>query len=69
MGCEIAGWSREELESADKSARDVIYGITHGKFWQPEKVPPAFSEAFAAICQDHRIGEPNLQEEDEEVTV
>ena len=68
MGCEIAGWSPQELEFADKTAREVIYGITHGKFWPLEEVAPAFSEAFAAICQDNRIGKRNLLQEEEEVT-
>lgn len=68
MGCSVADWTPDFLDFADETARDVIHGITHGKFWPLEEVAPAFSEAYAAICQDHRIGKRNLLQEEEEVT-
>ncbi|MGI8979517.1 MAG: PD-(D/E)XK nuclease family protein [Pirellulaceae bacterium] len=65
MGCAIADWSREQLEDADKTARDVIHGITHGIFLPKTEPPPAFSEVYAAICQDNRIGKRRpLQDEE-----
>jgi ATP-dependent helicase/nuclease subunit B len=68
MGCAIAEWHPDFLKTADDTAREVIYGITHGEFWPLEEVAPAFSEAYAAICQDNRIGKRNLLQEEEEVT-
>jgi len=65
MGCSIADWHPDFLKTADQAARDVIYGITHGKFWPPETDAPAFSEVYASICQDRLIGKPNLQPEEE----
>lgn len=65
MGCTIADWSREQLEDADKTARNVIHGITHGVFLPKTEPPPAFSEIYAAICQDNRIGKRRpLQDEE-----
>ncbi|MBC7855628.1 MAG: PD-(D/E)XK nuclease family protein [Pirellulaceae bacterium] len=65
MGCAIADWSREQLEDADKTAREVIHGITHGNFLPKTEPPPAFSEIYAAICQDNRIGKRRpLQDEE-----
>ena len=55
-GCSLADWTPEDLQHADETAREVIHGITHGVFWPPEEAAPAFSEIYAAICQDNRIG-------------
>ena len=50
-----AEWSADELEDADETARRVILSIWNNEFPKAEK-PPAFSEAFAAICQDRIFG-------------
>lgn len=65
MGCAIANWSPEQLDDADKTAREVIYGITHGVFLPMTEPAPAFSEIYAAICQDNRIGKRKLLSEEE----
>lgn len=65
MGCAIANWSLEQLDDADKTAREVIYGITHGVFLPMTEPAPAFSEIYAAICQDNRIGKRKLLSEEE----
>lgn len=53
---EIARWTSEELSQADETAREVIRRIRREIFWPPADPPPAFSEDFAPICQDHRLG-------------
>ena len=35
------------------------------EFWPPASPPPAFSEEFAAICQDDRFGAVIASEESE----
>jgi ATP-dependent helicase/nuclease subunit B len=65
MGCAIADWTPDVLDSADQTARDIIHGITHGKFWPPVEEAPPFSEIFAAICQDNLIGKRRLLEQEE----
>ena len=51
-----ADWDEVLLSSADALARQVIAAIRAGKFWPPKSPPPDFSEDFAAICQDRRLG-------------
>jgi len=45
----VAGWSRDELESAMQCAREVVMGIRAGKF-EPRDVRPE-RDPFAIICQ------------------
>jgi RecB family exonuclease len=51
-----AEWSADDLAQADETARDVIRNIRREIFWPPADPPPAFSDDFAPICQDHRLG-------------
>jgi hypothetical protein len=48
----LADWSPEQLQAAEEVARDVIRAVHRQAFWPPAQPPPAFSEAFAAVCQD-----------------
>jgi hypothetical protein len=52
IGAEVAEWSPADLESADEVARWVVRQVRQEVFWPPVEEPPAFSEDFAAICQD-----------------
>lgn len=47
-----ADWTNEELLDADKVASRVVDSIRDEIFWPPTRPAPAFSEVFAAICQD-----------------
>ena len=51
-----ADWTDAQLEEADETARQVVRDIRNGRFWPPADTPPAFSEPFAAICQDGQFG-------------
>jgi RecB family exonuclease len=51
-----AGWTAEDFASADQAAAEVVRNVRNEKFWPPVTPPPAFSEQFAAICQDDRFG-------------
>jgi hypothetical protein len=64
--CHIAGWSDEELAQADKIAHDVVRKVRNQEFGQPTTPPPAFSEAYAAICQDDQFGARMFADDDEE---
>jgi inactivated superfamily I helicase len=52
----MAEWTSDDLTTADAVARDVLCKIMAGNFWPPTVPPPAFSEDFAAITQDHVLG-------------
>jgi hypothetical protein len=51
----LADWTKEELESADEKAREIIRAIRQQLFPMTSP-PPDFFEDFAAICQDNRLG-------------
>jgi hypothetical protein len=52
----MAEWTPDELAEADEVARHVIRQIRAGIFEPPTLPPPPFSEDFAVITQDHRLG-------------
>ena len=56
VGLEMADWTGSELSAADEAARVVVRQIRERVFWPRTTPPPAFSEDFAVICQDHRLG-------------
>jgi RecB family exonuclease len=58
-----AAWTQDDLDDADRTAADVIRGVRAEVFWPPANPPPAFSEEFAAICQDDRFGAVIANEE------
>ena len=65
----LAGWSQQELDSAEQVIKDVIRNLRDEVFWPPTQPPPRFSEELAAICQDARLGGgvwADLEGEDEE---
>jgi hypothetical protein len=51
----VAGWTEEELKSADEKAAEVIHKVRNQEFWPPAESPPDFSEDFAPICQDNQF--------------
>ncbi len=56
VGPILAAWTEADLREADRTAEDVVRKVRAGVFWPPAKTPPAFSEVFAAICQDDQFG-------------
>jgi RecB family exonuclease len=60
-----AAWTDDDFDDADRAAADVIRRVRAEEFWPPVKPPPAFSEEFAAICQDGRFGAVIAAEEAE----
>ncbi|MEX0702184.1 MAG: PD-(D/E)XK nuclease family protein, partial [Planctomycetales bacterium] len=54
----LADWTRDDLDSADETARTVIRGIraNHWSDLRPIDPPPMFFDEFASICQDGRFG-------------
>ena len=56
IGLQLAEWDVSDLRSADRAAEEVIRGVRAERFWPPAEKPPAFSEAFAAICMDRGSG-------------
>lgn len=56
IGPLFAPWTEEAFAEADRVAEDVVRKIRNGEFWPPTLPPPAFSEEFAAICQDGQFG-------------
>jgi len=66
VGVLVAGWTADELASADEAACEVIRGIRTGKFPdRPTEPPPRGFDEFAWICQESRT--VPLLEKDEEV--
>jgi hypothetical protein len=47
-----AEWDEAELESADRTAEDVVRKVRQESFWPPIQPPPDYFEEFAAICGD-----------------
>jgi hypothetical protein len=47
-----ADWTSAELADADTVAKSVVDKICDEIFWPPTRPAPAFSDVFAAICQD-----------------
>ncbi len=45
-------WTDEDFEQANRAVEEVVRAVRAEKFWPPASRPPAFSEEFAAICQD-----------------
>ena len=56
VGHMAADWTEDDFADADRAAADVIRRVRAKEFWPPANPPPAFSEEFAAICQDGRFG-------------
>ncbi len=56
-----ADWGEDELLDADATAAEVVRSVRSGHF-PLELKPPAFTDDFAAICQDQRIGRPSLED-------
>ncbi|MBC8353089.1 MAG: PD-(D/E)XK nuclease family protein [Planctomycetes bacterium] len=48
----LAKWTEEDLEQADRLAKEIVASVRNERFWPPTDPPPDFSEEFAAICQD-----------------
>lgn len=66
VGASLAPWTDAELAAADRAAEGVVRGVRAERFWPPAKPAPAFSEEFAAICQDDLFGGAAVGEDDEE---
>jgi RecB family exonuclease/inactivated superfamily I helicase len=62
VGRLAAEWTADEFQAADEAAAGVIRNVRAEKFWPPANPPPAFSEDFAAICQDNRFAAAIAQE-------
>ncbi len=56
IGPLFAPWTEKEFCEADRVAEEVVRRIRNADFWPPTLPPPAFSEEFAAICQDGQFG-------------
>ena len=67
---ELAAWTPEQLEDADRVAAEIVRNIRRGVFGPPTVPAPAFFEDFAAICQDDQFGAAVLptDESDDEAT-
>jgi hypothetical protein len=61
----LADWSRAELDEADEVAAGVVRAVRSGTFWPPTSPPPIFSDAYADVCQDSRLGAPPTLDDDE----
>lgn len=48
-------WTKEELESADAAAADVVRAIRERVFWPPKSSAAKLDEEFQAICQDRLL--------------
>jgi RecB family exonuclease/inactivated superfamily I helicase len=56
IGPLMAPWTEQDFAEADRVAEEVVRRIRNAEFWPPSLPPPAFSEEFAAICQDDQFG-------------
>ena len=56
IGPLFAPWTENDFSEADRVAEEVVRRIRNAEFWPPTLPPPAFSEEFAAICQDGQFG-------------
>jgi RecB family exonuclease len=65
VGSLPAGWTDDDLDEADRTAANVVRRVRAEEFWPPALPPPAFSEQFAAICQDDRFAAAIAGEEAE----
>lgn len=65
VGPILAEWTEADLREADCAAEGVVRKVRAGVFWPPAKTPPAFSEVFAAICQDDQFGALALFDDEE----
>jgi hypothetical protein len=59
-----AKWTPEDLAAADQAAAEVVRRVRAEEFWPPANPPPAFSEDFAAICQDGRFGAVSVDDDE-----
>jgi len=64
-GVSLATWDKDTLKNADDIAVAVICSIRNKDFWPPKAPAPKYSEDFAAICLDHVMSGPGLEDEDE----
>ena len=60
----LARWSSAELAVADEVAADVVRSVRRGQFWPPTSPPPKFSDAYADLCQDTKLGAAPPAEDD-----
>jgi len=66
VGERLAPWSREDLQSADRAAEEVVRGVRAEKFWPPTSpAPPGFDD-LAAICQEGQFSAARLADGEEE---
>jgi len=66
VGERLAGWSEEDLQSADRAAEDVIRNVWAERFWPPISPPPPGFDDLAAICQEGQFSAASLAGQEEE---
>ena len=66
VGLLEAPWSEEDLQSADRTAEEVIRKVRQGSFWPPTRPAPEYFEELAAICGDGPFGAAVVATPDEE---
>ena len=66
VGQRLAGWSDEELQSADRAAEEVIRSVWAERFWPPTSPPPPGFDDLAAICQEGQFSAASLAGREEE---
>ena len=67
VGHLAAEWTEADFDDADRTAAEVVRKVRDQVFWPPSSPPPAFSEEFAAICQDARFAAVIVAEDAEGV--
>jgi inactivated superfamily I helicase len=60
VGERLAGWSDEDLQSADRAAEEVIRNVWAEKFWPRTIPPPPGFDDLAAICQEGQFAAASL---------